>query len=190
MTITIPASPIHTRIRLTPQTAAAILESPYSFAQDAEQHDGERWSLEVEYPMMEQKDGAPIVRAFTQAGRHDTFTFACGVPARGTATTFVPNGGSGTNTLPLTGTISGTLKDGDMVSMSDGTNLRLYVVAADVADGAASIPVWPKLRGTPGAAVAVGASARGTFRLVEDGFPYDIITPILYDVLVKAVEAL
>ena len=190
MTIIIPADPIPIRVRLTPVTASAILERPFSFAQDSEQHTGERWLLEVEWPIMQQEFGGPIARAFAQAGRHDTFTFAIGIPARGTATTFAPSGGGGTKNLALSSGISGTLKDGDYIEVYDGSDKRLHIVTSDVADSATTIPVWPTLRGTPAASVAVGASARGTFRLREDGLPIDIITPILYDIIIQAVEAL
>ena len=191
MTIIIPADPIPIRVRLTAVTASAIIESPFSFAQDSEQHPGERWLLEAEWPMMQQEFGGPIARAFAQAGRHDTFTFAIGIPARGTAITFAPSGGGGgTKTLPLSSGISGTLKDGDYIEVNDGSDKRLHIVTADVANSANSIPVWPTLRGTPAAAVAVGASARGTFRLSEVGLPVDVVSPILYDIIIQATEAL
>ncbi len=191
MTIIIPADPIPIRVRLTGETAAALLESPYSYAQDIEKHTGERWLLEAEWPLMQQEFGGPIARAFAQAGRHDTFTFAIGIPARGTATTFAPSGGGGgTKTLPLSAGISGTLKDGDYIEVNDGSDKRLYIVTADVSDAANSITVWPTLRGTPAAAVAVGASARGTFRLNVGGLPIDVISPILYDIIIQATEAL
>ncbi len=191
MPILIPATPIPTRVRLTPETAAAILESPFSFAQDSEQHPGERWLLEAEFPLMEAVDGGPIASAFALAGRFDTFTFAVAIPARGTATTFTPTGGGGgTKTLPISPGITGTLKDGDHIEVNDGTDRRLYIVTADVANGAGSIPVWPTLRGTPGSPVAVGAVSRGTFRLRENGLSYDVVPPSLYDIIVQAVEAL
>lgn len=191
MHVIIPASPIPTRVRLTPITKAAIIESPFSFAQDSEQHPGERWLLEAEYPIMDAVDLAPIAAAFTQVGRFDTFTFAVAIPARGTATTFAPSGGGGgTKTLPLSSGISGTLKINDRIQIDDGTNQRVYIVTADVVDSAVSIPVWPTLRGTPGTPVAVGAVARGTFRLREDGLPYDVLPPSRYDIIVQAVEAL
>ena len=191
MPIIIPNSPIPIRVRLTPVTASAIIESPFSFEQDSEQHTGERWMLEAEFPMMGAADGGPIASAFALVGRHDTFTFAIAIPARGTATTFVPSGaGGGTKSLPLSSGISGTLKNGDYIEANDGTDRRIYVVTADVADAATSIPVWPTLRGTPGSPVAVGATARGTFRLRENGLPYDVIAPVQYDIIVQAVEAL
>lgn len=143
--------------------AASVVEanpSNFSLVTQIYVHRGQRWEVDLQLPPLKGADAAQW-RAFMTSLNGREGTFLLGDPGyrgpRGVATglPLVVGGSQSGHTLNVDGftpNITGILLAGDYFGLSSGSSARLYQVVADVnsdGSGAASIPIWPRLRTSP-----------------------------------------
>lgn len=131
-----PATPGFRSIRLSPQNAVAVTESPYSFATQVQTHQGQRWIADVTLPPIKQDSTADDWAAFLTAlrGRYGTFLLgdSSRKTPRGTVPTesispFVYGASQSGNTLVTRGwsvSSKNLIRAGDYIQLG-GSNLLL-----------------------------------------------------------------
>lgn len=160
MTITYPLIPPSTpkpaQVRIFATDTVAVSRSAFTMQQQAQQHQGMMWGMEITLPPMNREEADPW-RAFLLALNGRFGTFRMGDPSarspRGVATgTPLVNGASQTGQSLITDgwTISVTniLRAGDYIQVGS----YLYVVLNDVnsnGSGQATLDIWPRLRSSP-----------------------------------------
>lgn len=169
--------------------AVAVTESPFSFAQQVQEHPGEAWEISCTLNLLNRAQ-AEEYNAFllSLAGRVGTFTMA--VPGsetpRGVATgTPLVNGagqtGRSLNIDGFTSGVTGILKAGDFIQLGSGSTTRLYKVLADVnsnGSGQVTVDLAPKIITAPADnATVVVSNAKGLFRLKSNSNPVNIKPP-------------
>ena len=186
------------RVTVSSSSAVAISRSPFSFAAQVQQFNGQLWNAEVTLPPLARADAEPWI-AFLLKLNGQQGTFLLGDPAgktpRGTATgTPLVNGASQTGQSLVTDgwTISVTniLRAGDYIQIGQ----RLYKVLNDVnsnGSGQATLDIWPRLRESPSDnASIVTASCVGLFRLASNAVPvYNAGADKNYQISFSAIEA-
>jgi len=209
MAISYPLSlPSHTGIQsitFRMVNTVGISQSPFTYAQQAVAHAGQRWEVDVTLPPMKRADAEQWV-AWLASLRGQLGTFTLGDPigttprgsAATTAGTPVVNGASQTgNELAIDGlptSATGYLKAGDYIQLGTGTGSQLYKVLDDVdtnASGEATLTIWPDLRSSPadGATVVV-SDAVGLFRISTSTTDWNVNNSGFYSMTFGAVEAL
>lgn len=181
--------------------AVGVSESPFTFSQQVQQHQGEAWEIQATLTLLN-REQAEEYNAFIMKlhGRSGTFTMA--IPgsetARGIATgTPVVKGADQTgNTLITDGwTINqtGILKAGDFIQLGSGSDTRLYKVLDDAdsdGSGDATLTIAPKIVTAPGDNDAITvSSAKGLFRLKSNSNPINITYPNQHSLTFTAREA-
>lgn len=199
--LTPPASPKPRRLSLAPMTAAGIHSSPFTFAQQVQEHQGQLWGLDVVLPPMKRSDAEPWLAMFLKLhGIVGTFLYGdlSSDTPQGIATgTPLVNGASQTGyqltTDGWTVSQTGILKAGDYIGLGSGSGSQLYKVEDDVdSDGAgnAVLNIWPDLRSSPGDDDPITVSSpRGVFRMREAP-SWDIDEALVYSISFSAMEAL
>ena len=183
-----PASPAFRAARWERESAVAVSQSPFTYAQQAQVWDGQRWLATVSLPVM-QLAAASEWEAFFGKLNARQGTFLMGHPLRaaprgvGTGTPLV-NGASQTGrslvTDGWTAGQTGILKAGDMIQLGSASTARLYQILADAnsdGSGNATFDVWPEIATAwdDNAAITVTAP-KGVFRLTAPvtGFDADV----------------
>ncbi len=180
--------------------AVAVTESPFSFAQQTQEHPGEAWEISFILDLLN-RDQAEDYNAFLLklAGRVGTFTMA--IPGsetpRGVATgTPLVNGagqtGRSLNVDGFTPSVTGILKAGDWVQLGTGSSTRLYKNLDTVnsnASGQVTLDLAPKIITAPSDNQAlIVTSAKGLFRLKSNSNPVNIKPPNQHSVQFSARE--
>lgn len=180
--------------------AVAVSESPFSFAQQVQEHPGEAWEIGFTLTLLNRAQ-AEEYNAFllSLAGRVGTFTMA--VPGsetpRGVATgTPLVNGAGQTgrtlNVDGFTPGVTGILKAGDWVQLGSGATTRLYKVLADAnsnGSGQVSLDLAPKIITAPNDNdPLIVTNAKGLFRLKSNSNPVNIKPPNQHSVQFTARE--
>lgn len=180
--------------------AVAVSESPFSFAQQVQEHPGEAWEINFVLNLLN-RDQAEAYNAFllSLAGRVGTFTMA--IPGsetpRGvaTGTPLVKGAGQTGRSLIVDGFtpgVTGILKAGDWVQLGSGSTTRLYKVLSDVnsnGSGEVTLDLAPKIITAPADnATLVVTSAKGLFRLKSNSNPVNIKPPNQHSVQFSARE--
>jgi hypothetical protein len=184
---------------ITQDANVALTESPWSYNQQIQQNQGQRWMFDAVLPVMT-RASAMVWQAFFLSlnGRQGTFTM--GDPANtatqgiGTGTPLV-NGasqiGQTINTDGWTPSQTGILKAGDWVQFGSGLTARLYKQLVDVnsdGSGNAALTLWPNVSigNSPAdnAPITV-ANTVGLFRLM-DVVPFSVDSAMLYSHQFKA----
>lgn len=190
-------------IRLTARNSVGVSTSPFTFSQQIQKHQGQRWQAQVQMPAMDRAEAEEwfsfLVKLNGQYG-----TFLLGDPhsaPRGSASstpgTPVVNGASQTGAelaidgLPASAT--GYLKAGDYIQLGSGSTATLHKVLNDVdsnASGQATLDIWPDLRSSPtdGSTVVI-SDAVGVFRLASNEIGVDINEIEHFGVVFAATEA-
>ena len=181
-------------------SAVSVSESPFSFAQQVQEHPGEAWEINFVLNLLN-RDQAEAYNAFllSLAGRVGSFTMA--IPGsetpRGvaTGTPLVKGAGQTGRSLIVDGfTISttGILKAGDWIQLGTGLSTRLHKVLADVnsnGSGEVTIDLAPKIVTAPADnATVVVTNAKGLFRLKSNSNPVNIKPPNQHSVQFSARE--
>ena len=192
-------------VNLIARNAAALSQSPFTFAQQVQRNQGARWEADVMLPPMKRETAEPWIAFFLKLyGPYGTFLLGdpnASTP-RGSASTApgspVINGASQTgDSLAIDGlpaSATGYLKAGDYIQIGTASDSQLYKVLEDAdsnASGEATLTIWPDLRSSPtdGAPVTVN-NARGLFRLSTSESNWSISTGGFYSMNFGAVEAL
>lgn len=175
--------------------------SPFTGEQQVYVHPGEFWMAEAELIPMH-RDDAEQWAAWLTALNGMEGTFLMGVPlgetARGGASGSPTVSGAGQTgkTLVTAGWTAGAaIKAGDYIQLGSSATTRLHKVVQDATasgGGAATLEIWPRLRGAPtnGAAITI-SNPKGRWRLASNDRGWDLNIGRLYDGLTfSAVEAL
>jgi hypothetical protein len=206
MAITYPLTlPSHTGIRnitLRAVNTVGLTQSPFTYAQQAVAHSGQRWEVDVTLPAMNRSDAEQWV-AFLISLRGQLGTFTLGDPVgaspRGSAGgTPLVNGASqigGTlNIDGCTASQTGWLKAGDYIQLGTAGSATLHKVLADVdsnGSGQVSLDLWPYIRTAPSDNASVTLSNTvGRFRLASNIQNWSIRETALYGITFGGVEAI
>jgi len=206
MAITYPLTlPSHTGIRnitLRAVNTVGLTQSPFTYAQQAVAHSGQRWEVDVTLPAMNRSDAEQWV-AFLISLRGQLGTFTLGDPVgaspRGSAGgTPLVNGASqigGTlNIDGCTASQTGWLKAGDYIQLGTAGSATLHKVLADVdsnGSGQVSLDLWPYIRTAPSDNASVTlTNTVGRFRLASNIQNWSIRETALYGITFGGVEAI
>ena len=200
--ISLPSAPVPKTSRFTMSSAVAVSESPFTFEQQAQVHQGQRWRVQLTFPPMPRSNAEQIVGTLAKLnGREGTILIGDydGRTPRGIATgTPLVNGGAQTgNSLATKGWTAGKtgiLLRGDYLQLGSGATARLYKVLDDAnsdGSGNATFTIWPNLRSSPsdGAAIVVSNTV-SVFRLNSSEVPWDANEVSVYGLTFAADEAL
>lgn len=187
---------------ITPESAVAIIESPWTLNPEVQENQGQRWLFDVQLPIMNGDDAAEW-EAFFLSLNGRAGTFLMGDPlravARGVATGSPQvNGGSQSGQSLITdGWTSGVtniLKKGDWIQIGTGSTARLYRQLVDLnsdGSGNATLTLWPNitLSNSPADnAPLTVASTKGVFRLSDENVPFSADTAQLSTYSFRAVS--
>ncbi|EME71385.1 hypothetical protein H261_03213 [Paramagnetospirillum caucaseum] len=168
-----------------PRAAVAVSESPFTFAQQAQPHQGQAWAIAVTLPPMN-RARAEVWIAWRLAlnGREGTFLLGDpdGAAPQGSiaAAGIVLDGAHAARAqdLSMAGLAPGaTLAAGDYLQLGSGASARLHKWLFDGAadgDGRITGAVWPRLRAAySDAAAVVTRETVGVFRMSSNTMPWD-----------------
>jgi hypothetical protein len=173
-------------ITIRQQSVVAVGVSPYTLERQVQRHQGQIWTLDVEYAPLARTEAEALVAALCSLnGREGTFLFgdSANKTPRGTgAGTPLVNGASQTgedlSTDGWTASVSGILKAGDWIGVGSGSTSRLYKVLADAtsnASGAATLTLWPRVKTAWADNAAIATSfPKGVFALTTDGADWSV----------------
>lgn len=177
-------------IELSATNAVAISRSPFTFSQQVHTYAGQMWSASVTIPPVRKDLAEPWV-SLLLALRGQTGTFLLGDPnntsPRGTATSAIITGASGSSSLTVT--MSGTLLAGDYIQLGTGADATLHKVLVDQ-DGSGTLEVWPALRKARTSVSATLTNTKGVFRLANNTQSWSINESSSYGIQFDAMEAL
>jgi len=204
MTISYPVALPTTRtprsIQFMARTVVGLSMSPFTFEQQAYEHQGQCWMWNVQYGEMNRADAEALVGFLLSLnGRLGTFTMGdpMGASPRGTwagAPKVLGAHAAGVTSVAMDGfTAAATVKAGDYVQRGSGSTARLYKVTQDAtADGSGllTLELWPRLR----AALAdndtfTTSNTVGLFRLTSNDMSWDI-NDVRYGLSFDAMEGL
>ena len=199
------ALPTHTGIQSITFRAVntvGLSQSPFTYAQQAVAHAGQRWEIDVTLPSMKRADAEQWVAwLISLRGQLGTFTLGdpIGATPRGSAGgTPVVNGASQTGgTLIIDGCTTsqtGWLKAGDYVQLGSAGSATLHKVLADVdtdGSGNATLDLWPYIRSAPADdATVVVSNTVGNFRLASNSQNWNVSEASIYGMTFGAFEAI
>lgn len=206
MAITYPLTlPSHTGIRsitLRAVNTVGISQSPFTYAQQAVAHSGQRWEVDVTLPPMKRADAEQWVAWLVSLrGQLGTFTLGdpIGATPRGSAGgTPLVNGASQTGgTLSIDGCTAsqtGWLKAGDYIQLGSGATATLHKVLQDAdsnASGEVDLDIWPYIRTAPtDGSTVVTSNTVGKFRLANNEQNWNVNEASIYGMTFGAFEAI
>lgn len=189
------------RANLRMVNAVEVGGSPFTFSQDVQKFDGERWEMDVTLPPMSRAQAA-VWTAWLASLKGQFGTFLMGDPAALTplgsagGSPLVKGAGQTGEYLTIDGATpsqTGWLKAGDYIQLNTGLLSTLHHVLVDVdtnVSGEASIEVWPSMRSAPADnSVVVVSGAKGHWRLAANVSAFGIGKSAIYGVTFTAMEA-
>lgn len=203
-----PSSPAPRSVTPRPIAAVGINVSGFTFQQQVQRHQGQQWAFQVEMPPMERADAEQWI-SWRLALNGMEGTFLLGDPAaktpRGVATGSPLANSAGSPSVNLaretefhtdgwTPDVTGILKAGDYIQITQGSNYWLHKNLRDVnsdSSGNAVLDLWPRLRAniTDNAVITVN-SAKGLFRMASNEMAWDVGEAKIYGLSFTAIEAL
>ena len=206
MAITYPLSlPSHKKpsnITFRAVNTVGITQSPFTYAQQAVAHSGQRWECDVTLPQMSRADAEQwIAFLVSLRGQFGTFTLGdpTGASPRGSAGgTPLVNGASQTGgTLNIDGCTAsqtGWLKAGDYIQLGTAGTATLHKVLADAdsnVSGEVSLDIWPYIRTAPADDASVTlTNTVGRFRLASNQQNWNINEASIFGMTFGGVEAI
>lgn len=206
MAISYPLSlPSHTGIQsitFRMVNTVGISQSPFTYAQQAVAHAGQRWEVDVTLPPMKRADAEQWVAWLASLrGQLGTFTLGdpIGTTPRGSAGgTPLVNGASQTGgTLVIDGCTAsqtGWLKAGDYIQLGSAGSATLHKVLQDAdSDGSGNVTldIWPYIRTAPSDNATVTTSNTvGNFRLASNQQNWNVNEASIYGMTFGAFEAI
>lgn len=204
-----PTSPGYKRISYLAKSVTGVSQTPFSLAQQVQDHLGEAWAVEVELPPMTRVEAEPwIAWRLALRGRLGTFELRLDASAR------LPRGAISTSPVAdsvgspsvngvraselhlrgLGNNVSGVFKAGDFFCLEVGGFKRLHKVLQDVSSngsGRAVVDVFPRLRGdVPDGTEIIWNDPRGTFRMNGNEAPWEVGDASFYGLGFTAFEML
>ncbi len=205
MTITYPITPsVKTPINVDVEEVGndGFSESPFSFEQNTQQGQGQRWEMALTFPPMEQADAQAVIGGFLGAmyGQIGTallpiFGYAGQLGTWAGSPKVLGAHAARVTSIAMDGfSVGATVKAGDLLQTGSGSSTHLHRVCKDAtADGSGllTLEVWPPTR----AALAdndtfTTTSPLGIWRLKSSRRRWSIQSAAIYGVSVELVEAL
>ena len=199
--LALPSSCAARYIKLRAHSTVGLQISPFTREQTAYVHQGEVWSIDVQYPPLVRANAEDVI-GFLVGLNGMEGTFTAGQPGyatpRGTwagSPKVLSAHAAGVKSIAMDGFSAGaTVKRGDWLQTGSGSSAHLHKIVQDgAADGSGllTLEVWPRTR----AALAdndtfVTASPVGLWRLASNDREWDIETAMLYGISFSAIEAL
>jgi hypothetical protein len=198
--LTLPTSLGIERFSWTNFNVVGMTRSPFTFATQAQQHQGQLWSAEVGVGVATERTKVEPWMAFLTSLMGTYGTFLMGDPMGRTAmgvatgTPLVNGAGQTGNTLATDGWSINTtniLKKGDYIQVGQ----RLYKVLSDHntnASGQTTLDIWPRLRESPADnAAIITSNTVGLFRLADSEVKiHELDRELIYSISFAAVEAI
>lgn len=205
MAITYPLSLPQTRaeaaLRFGGRANAAVTPSPFSFREEVQVWQGQKWFASCSLrPMLEPDARLWIAFLLSLNGREGTFLM--GDPLRtsprgaGTGTPLVNGAGQTGQSLVTDGWTPSTLvlRAGDYIQLGSGSTATLHAVLADVTangSGQATLDIWPRLRTSPSDNAPITlTNPMGRWRLAVNDMAWDVQSAQRYGLSFSAEEAL
>jgi hypothetical protein len=167
--------------------SVAVSSSPYSFEQQAYEHQGARWECEVTLPPLTHSE-AKAVQAFIVGlkGRSGTFTF--GSPLHTSTATSTTSGTTAIRSETLTTTAgSSAVGAGEYFQLGD----YLYMTTAAKSAGAGTLEFQPPLRAEISTGTALDFTLpKSLWRLASNDTGWAVDTASIYGFTFAFVEAL
>src|SRR3972149_1210391 len=183
------------RITMEAWNVVAGSISPYTLQEQTYLFQGSMWKLSVSLPLMTRAQAAPFQAWLVgQSGKYGTFLYGppdnTGLLGSASGSVTVNGASQGGRSL-IVASLSGTLKAGDYFSVGTGANARLYMNLVDKT-GAGTLDIFPALDISPsnGAAVTMGATAKGCFRLAANSVQWDVSEGYFYSLSFEAYSAI
>lgn len=192
-------------IRLGAESAVALSQSPFTFAQQVVVHQGQRWTASLSLPPMKRSDAEMWV-SFLLSLKGQVGTFLLGDPLgatpRGSAavtpgTPLINGAGQTGDNINIDGlpvSVTGYLLPGDYIQLGSGLSSTLYKVLTQVdtnSSGQANVDVWPNVRTAyPDNDPVIVSSAKGKFRLRQNIQQWEINNISSYGITFDCVEAM
>lgn len=200
--LALPPTPYAASVRMRARSVVGVAESPFTFAGEVQQHQGQRWEADIDLPPMRQTVAETWVAwLLSLNGRQGTFLM--GDPAqlrpRGSAggSPQVAGAGQTGQTLAIDGctpSMTGWLLPGDVIQLGTGADARLHKILARAdtdGSGQVTLDLWPRLRSAPADnAVVTVSSCVGLWRLASNEMGWSVGIAKIYGISFVAVEAL
>ena len=199
--LAIPTTPGYTSVRIAAMAAVAVSTSPFTFQEQAQKHQGQKWQVEIQLPPMVRADAEEWIGFLLSLnGREGTFLVGdpLGGTPRGIATgTPVIKGGSQTgNSLVTDGWTAGQtgiLKRGDWINWGSGSTTALHKILTDAnsdGSGDATFDIWPAIRTSPSDNDTITLTdCKGVFRLPSNEMAWTADNAHHYGLAVAGMEA-
>jgi hypothetical protein len=176
-------------IELRASNAVAISRSPFTFASQVHAYAGQTWSADISLPEINSRAEADTWVSWLVSLRGQFGYFMLGDPShptiRGTATSAIITGTSGSNSVTVT--TVGTILAGDMIQIGTGADATLHKVLVD-RSGSGTLEIWPALRKTRTAVALTLTNAQGVFRLASNDASWSVNEASIYGISFSAVE--
>jgi len=193
-------------IELRANNVVGVSQSPFTFAQQVVQHQGQRWEASVSIPPV-RKDLAEEWIAFLISLKGPVGTFYLGDPnmatprgtiSAGALVTLASAASAGDETVSLTKSAgpekSNVLLPGDYIQIGTDSSRTLHKVLNTVnwdVNGAGTADIWPHIRGTVASGTSVvHQSTTGKFRLISGLTSWSINNASTYGISFDAVEVI
>jgi hypothetical protein len=191
-------------VKVTAQDAVAVVQSSFTFQSQVQQWPGQLLSYEVQLPPMQHSTAEQWTAALVSLmGQYGTCLFVdpsykgpYGITAGSTPVVNGTNNAQSQvlNVRGLAHSITGWLKAGDCVSVSNGTTVRLYKTITDStsdSSGNSTLNIYPSIREalSDGAAITL-INPAGTFRLASNTRSWSIDNALIYGISFALVEAI
>jgi hypothetical protein len=177
-------------IELRAVNAVAVSSSPFTYKQQVQVYDGQRWEADVTLPPMNRDDAEAWV-SFLLSLRGRAGSFLLYDPAaqniRGTATSVTISGLTGQDEVDVTA--NGTIKAGDYIQLGSASDATLHKVLQNY-NGTGKLDIWPKLRKDRQSVSATIVKASGHFRLASNETSWSVNDASFYGISFSAIEVI
>lgn len=188
--LTLPTNIGIANIELRSINAVAVSASPFTYKQQVQVYDGQRWEADVSLPPMNRDDAEAWV-SFLLSLKGRAGSFLLYDPAakniRGTATSVTITGNTGDDSVDITA--NGTLKAGDYIQLGSASDATLHKVLQDYT-GTGQLEIWPKLRKDRSAVSATLVNASGVFRLSTNEISWSVNDASFFGISFGATEVI
>lgn len=188
--LTMPSNVGMASIELRAVNAVSVSSSPFTYKQQVQAFDGQRWEADVTLPPMNRDDAEAWV-SFLMSLRGRLGTFLLYDPSarslRGTADEVTISGNTGEDSVDVTA--NGTIKAGDYIQLGSASDATLHKVLQDYS-GSGQLEIWPKLRQDRSSVSATIVNASGVFRLNSNETSWSVNDASFFGISFGAVEVI
>lgn len=187
--LTLPSNIGIAQIELRAVNAVAVSSSPFTYGQQVQVYDGQRWEADVSLPPMHREDAEAWVSfLLSLKGRQGTFLLydPAAQNIRGTATTLSVAGNAGEDSIDLSS--NGTLKAGDYIQIGQASDATLHKVLQDHDGATGKLEIWPRLRKDRTTTQATIVKASGLFRLASNETSWSVNDASFFGISFSAME--